>query len=250
MITNQIRDEWFSVVGGRILSRLLCAGLAALALTIGSVSARSADLGVPVAEPKVPVSFLPVPGSFYLHAGVAGVFLDAGATMTLGGAPVPGATVSVKPQMTFVVEAGYFLTSNIAISVTGGWPPRAQVHPAGTIAAFGKLGIATYGPAAATIHYHFTGMGRFQPYIGFGPTFLVSFRTQDRLIRNLELRNSIGIAAQVGFDYMINERWGFFLDVKKAYLRTVTTGNIFGVPAKAKVKLDPLVIHTGVTFRF
>jgi outer membrane protein len=148
------------------------------------------------------------------------------------------------------VEAGYYLTKNWAVSLTAGWPPRAHIHPAGSISGFGKLGIATYGPATLTVHYHFTGLGRFQPYIGAGPTFLIGIRNQDRLIQNLDLQNSIGIAGQIGFDYMLNNRWGVFLDVKKAYLRTKETGTIGGAPIIGKVKLDPLVISTGVTYRF
>lgn len=220
------------------------AAFAALALCASSFVASAAD--TPRSEPN----WLPVPHSFYIHAGIAGVSLSEGASIVLGGAPVPGGTISVKPQMTFIVELGYFITPNIAVSFTGGWPPRAQIHGAGTLAGFPKLGIATYGPMAATIHYHFSGMGRFQPYIGFGPTFLLSVRTQDRLITQAKLDNALGFAGQIGFNYMINEKWGLFFDVKKAYLRSKASGFIGAAPLSAKVKLDPLVVSTGIAYRF
>ncbi|MCC2097085.1 MAG: OmpW family protein [Hyphomicrobiales bacterium] len=189
-------------------------------------------------------------GKFYIHAGPAGLFLSESAKISVGGAPLAGANISVKPQASFVVEAGYFLNRNFAISLTGGWPPRADVMAAGTIAGAGKLGVATYGPATLTAHYHFTSFGRFQPYIGMGPTFLIPMLNQDRVVTNLELKSSIGFAVQVGFDYMFNERWGVFFDVKKAYLRSKATGLFNGAPLAAKVKFDPLVVHTGVAFRF
>lgn len=214
-----------------------------------SAGARAAD--VPAVDiPAAEINWLPTPHSFYVHAGIAGVSLSEGASFTLGGVPVPGGTIKVRPQMTFIVELGYFITPNIAVSFTGGWPPRAHIHGAGTIAALPKLGISTYGPMAATIHYHFTGMGRFQPYIGVGPTFLLALRTQDRLITQAKLDHSIGFAGQIGFNYMITEKWGLFFDVKKAYLRSNATGFIGGVPLKAKVKLDPLVVSTGIAYRF
>ncbi|MGE3246075.1 MAG: OmpW family protein [Beijerinckiaceae bacterium] len=193
---------------------------------------------------------LPAKYTFYLHAGPAGVVLSEGASMTLAGFPVAGADIKVASQMTFVVEGGFYLTDNIAVSFTGGWPPRAQIHPAGTLANVGKLGIATYGPTALTVHYHFRGFGRFQPYIGLGPVILLGLRNQDRLISNMHLNHALGFAVQVGAEYMLNERWGLFADVKKAYLRSVATGFIGGLPVKAKVKLDPLVLHTGLVYRF
>ncbi len=49
---------------------------------------------------------------------------------------------------------------------------------------------------------------------------------------------------------MINRHWGAFFDVKKAFLRTTATGDLGGVPVRAKVVLDPLVVHSGLTYRF
>jgi len=215
---------------------------AAFSSCVGSVSAAD--------NPITYVDTSPRANSFYIHAGVAGVVLSEGASMTLGGFPVAGGTISVKPQATFIVELGYFITPNIAVSFTGGWPPRAHIKGAGTAVGFPKLGIATYGPMAATIHYHFTNMGAFQPYIGVGPTFLLSVRTQDRFISQAKLEHSLGAAVQVGFNYMLNDRWGMFFDVKKAHLRSKATGFIGGAPLAAKVKLDPLVVSTGLAYRF
>jgi outer membrane protein len=60
----------------------------------------------------------------------------------------------------------------------------------------------------------------------------------------------MGVAFQVGADYMITDNWGVFVDVKKAILRTEATGFLGPAPIRADVKLDPLVLHTGVTYRF
>jgi outer membrane protein len=49
---------------------------------------------------------------------------------------------------------------------------------------------------------------------------------------------------------MFTDHWGVFFDVKKILLRTEATGFLGPAPIRADVKLDPLVLHTGVTFRF
>ncbi len=172
--------------------------------------------------------------------------------MTAGGAPVPGGDIAIrpKPHPTFAVEIGYFITPNIAVSFTGGLPPKVNIEAAGTLAGLGRLGSTTYGPMTLTVHYHFTGFGRFQPYVGFGPTFMYVFRASDGLLTDLKINHAVGFAVQAGVDVMITQNWGAFVDVKKAYLRTRATGDLGGAPIRAKVKLDPLVLHAGVTYRF
>jgi outer membrane protein len=66
----------------------------------------------------------------------------------------------------------------------------------------------------------------------------------------LEIDNAAGVALQAGADFMIDNHWGLFVDVKKAYLRTEARGFLGPAPVKADVTLDPAVVHAGVTYRF
>jgi outer membrane protein len=187
---------------------------------------------------------------FYLHGGLAEIVLDEGATIKAGGQPVAGGTISVKSQLTFAVEAGYFLNPNIAVSVTGGFPPTARIEAAGSMFGQGRIGSAVYGPATVTAHYHFDGLGALKPYIGVGPAFMLVFHEEDGLLEHLRIRNTVGFAVQAGADLMLNDHWGVFVDVKKAFLRTNAVGLLGGIPVRANVNLDPLVLQTGVTYRF
>ena len=198
-------------------------------------------------QPEEAEAFLP---RFFVHVGPGSIMLSEGAKVKMNGAIVPGASVKVDSQITAAFEAGYFFTPNIAVSLTGGFPPTIDIMGKGSIAAVGRLGKMTYGPAVMTAHYHFRNFGAFQPYVGAGPTFLINFGTKDGALANLRVANSIGFAGQIGFDYMFDQRWGMFVDVKKAFLRTTATGLLGGAPTKSAVKLDPLVVHTGVTYRF
>jgi outer membrane protein W len=47
-----------------------------------------------------------------------------------------------------------------------------------------------------------------------------------------------------------NDRWGAFIDVKKAWVGTVAKANLGPFPVKAKVKVDPVVANFGVSYRF
>lgn len=187
---------------------------------------------------------------FYLHVGPAQLDLDESAVMTAGGQPVPGGDISIEPQITAVFELGYFIRPNVAVSFTGGVPPKAEIEAAGSLEGLGKLGEITYGPAAVTAHYHFNPEGRLRPYAGGGVSFMYVFDEEDGLLTDLNVENTIGLAVQAGAEYMFTDRLGAFVDYKKAFFSSESTGNLGGAPIQADVQLDPAVVHAGLSFRF
>jgi outer membrane protein len=226
-----------------VSKRLAAIAAGALCVVVGSAYAADVPAGAPLAAEMRPPSV-------FVHIGPAAVILDESATLFAAGQKLEGANNSIKPQATVAVEAGYFLTSKFAVSFTGGLPPSAKIDGAGTMAGAGRVGATTYGPMTLTAHYHFTDLGRLQPYLGAGPAFMYVFDEKDGVMTRLDVKNAVGFALQVGADYMITESWGFFVDVKKAILRTEAKGFYGPTPVRADIKLDPLVIHGGVSLRF
>ncbi len=216
-----------------------------LSAIAGAQAASAADKPAPQALPQT----VSTP-RFFLHLGPAGLDLDEGAHIYALESRVPGGTIKIKSHLTFAFEAGIYLSPNFAISFTGGLPPNVKVEAAGTMNGMGRVGNTTYGPMTATMHYHFTNFGRFQPYIGAGPAFMYVFDEKDGIMSNLDVNNAVGFAVQAGADYMLNDTWGVFVDVKKAILRSEATGSLGPAPIKADLRLDPLVVHTGITIRF
>jgi len=222
--------------------------LAALAVNALSVVATTVNAADALRSAPVPVA-TSAP-SFFVHIGPAAVVLSESATLATEGQRLQGANISVKPQATVAVEAGYFLTSSVAVSFTGGLPPFAEIEGAGTMAGVGRVGATTYGPMTLTAHYHFTDLGRLQPYVGAGPAFMYVFDEKDGVMAHLKVENAVGFAFQIGADYMVTDRWGLFIDLKKAILRTEAKGFYGPAPIEADIKLDPLVIHGGISVRF
>lgn len=205
-----------------------------------------------VARPTVPMAApaeaaLP---SWYVHVGPAGIFYDSSAKLYAGGAQVPGATAKATDNVTGLVELGYFFNDNIAASLTVGVPPKATLTAKGTVSALGTVGKATYGPAALTVHYHLTNFGAFQPYAGLGGAYAFIFDEEDGAVTQLKVKGAPGFVLQGGFDYNLNKNWGVFVDVKKLWLAVDVEGNLGPTPVTGKVTIDPLVVHSGVTYRF
>lgn len=225
--------------------KIMCAAFA-LAGLFSAGPARAADLLFrPTLEADQPVS-----PTIFVHVGPAGILLDESAKIKAGGTRIPGASIKISPQVTAAIEAGFFITPQIAVAFTGGFPPNPVIEGSGSIAGYGKLGSIVYGPTALTAQYHLTGFGRFQPYVGVGPTYMLVFNTRDGALSDLRISPAWGVVGQVGADLMVTDRWGVFLDLKKAYLRTAAKGSLGTVPIRADVTLDPLILSGGVTYRF
>ena len=186
--------------------------VAALAVT---TRADAADL-TPTPEPLPP----PAP-IFFVHVGALGVFFQPNAQSTGGGffntVPLPGggiltgiSNVAIRPSYTLGLEAGYFITPNIAVALSAGVPPIAHLKATGlTVApAVGTnlLGSVRYGPAMLLAQYHFTNFGAFQPYLGAGAVYLLNFgNINDGLFTNEQVDQNFGFVVQAGADYMLTQ---------------------------------------------
>ncbi len=135
-----------------------------------------------------------------------------------------------------------------------------QHHITGNGALTGlDVGSAWLLPPTLTFQYHFTDFGRFQPYIGIGINYTFFFGQQPAgaptpgglQVTNLNIHNTVGGAAQVGFDYMIDKHWGINFDVKKLILRPTYDAWVNGsIPVTGTAAIDPWLFGAGITYRF
>ncbi|WP_211707767.1 OmpW/AlkL family protein [Paraburkholderia aspalathi] len=191
---------------------------------------------------------LPTSG-FFLNAGPGGVLFDAGASVKAAGVSIPGATVNVDSNATLIVSGGYHY-GPYQISVTGGFPPLTSIRGAGALAPLGLLGQARYGPLIVEGQYRFPQIGRFQPYIGGGPVFLIIFRNTDGAVHSLKVNGSTGGVVGGGFDYILSKQWSINFAVKKIFLSTSASGYLGQTPISARIRLDPVLVTLGVSRHF
>lgn len=191
---------------------------------------------------------------WFLHAGPGYLAPDESAEIQAGGQPSPGADVSLDSSTTVAVEIGRFFTPRVSASLTLGLPPREDLNGAGTLEPFGKLGELRYGPGAIAVQYHFNPSGQFNPYVGAGVALQYNFADDDAAAVDLEVENAGGPAVQVGAELMFNERFGAFVDYKKAFYGTEASGRLLTpggpVPFTADVQVDPTFLHGGLVYRF
>ena len=185
-----------------------------------------------------------------VRAGGSGIDLADGLELEFAGTPVPGADLSTKTHFTPSVQIARRVGRDFALAFTGGIPPHINIQGKGALAPFGKLAETTYGPTTLTVQYRPVHKGPVQPYVGAGAAYMIIFSTTDAAFQDVEIDNDLSPALEVGSDFMFSKRYGVFVDVKKAFLRTETRGTFGGAPVVGQVKLDPWCFSAGLVARF
>jgi outer membrane protein len=227
--------------------RLFYASVIIATLTVAPVAA--ADLAPP-AEP------LPPP-SFFVHAGAQGEFPLTNAQAT-GGGLFPTTNIAIRPVYTLALEAGYFVTPNIAIALSAGVaPPIAHFKATGfpLEAEYGTnlLGSVREGSLRLLLQYHFTQFGAIQPYLGAGGSYFLNFgNISDGILTNFSVDQNFAFILQAGTDVMLTPNWGVFIDGKKAFFSTDAQGFAFpgNIPVRAHIIIDPWIASAGITFKY
>lgn len=141
------------------------------------------------------------------------------------------------------IDLSYFITKNIAAELVLTYPQTVDITMAG--ANIGKIKAL---PPSLLVQYHFTDLGALKPYVGLGVNYTLFF-SRDNILNGAAAvdRSSVGLAAQVGFDYMFNKNWGLNLDVK--YIQMETDVSLSGSKI-GTLNLSPITAGVGVSYRF
>ena len=221
---------------------------AAAVFGAAALPAIAADLSQRAAAPA-PMMTYETFDPWMIRVRALGVLPDGESKVSVGGAP---SVNGLKVSNTFVpeVDITYFFTKNIAVEAICCVSPH-KIKGSKALAGVGEIGAALLFPPTIMLQYHFTNFGAFKPYVGVGVNWTHFFRTDATApFSNLKIDDSFGVAAQVGFDYMINRNWGINVDVKRIMIRPDATVRLGLVPITAKVHIDPWVVGVGVTYRF
>ena len=185
-----------------------------------------------------------------VQVGPASLSLADDAVLKVGGQVLPGAEVKTESQYTPTITVARYIADEFAVSLTVGPPPRAEIDASGTLNGMGRLANVDYGPAALTLQYHPFRGKRVDPYIGAGFAYMLVTNTQDSIFQGVEVENDLGASLQAGVNFAMNDRYGVYVDVKKAFLTTQATGTFNGLDAVADVVMDPLVVSAGASLSF
>ncbi|AHC38139.1 outer membrane protein OmpW [Pseudomonas fluorescens] len=215
-----------------------------------------------------PVAHAHEAGDILVRAGAITVNpkADSGSVKVDQG-PLAGTNLGGKATMDSDTQLGlnfaYMFTSHWGIELLAATPFEHDVKLKNTAlsAANGKLGTLKHlPPTLSVVYYPLDSKSAFQPYVGAGINYTwiydehVSSGAQQAGFSNFKADNSWGWAAQIGADYMINDKWMINGQVRYIDISTTATvennGVAPGTRAKVDVDVDPLVYMVGIGYKF
>jgi outer membrane protein len=190
-------------------------------------------------------------GAWFLKVGATRLSLSDKLNLSVGGTPFAGAKLNTDSQYTPSIQLGWNFYDHFAAVLTAGLPPTVDASGGGTATSLGKLSQVTYGPSALVIEYRPLTEGFFRPYIGAGGSYMIVFKSTDAgVLAKTHMTNDLAPVLEAGADFMVTDRFGFYAEVKKAWLETRTTGTLFGAPVVGMAPIHPLVASVGTVFQF
>lgn len=160
---------------------------------------------------------------------------------------VPSDAIHVERRVIPEVDLSYFITKNIAAELVLTYPQKHDVSLMGA-----NIGSFKHLPPTLTVQYHFQPDAKFRPYVGAGVNYtrISSVDLNVPGVGKLDLENdSWGGALQIGFDWMLDNRWSLNVDVKKVWIGSDVSLKATGLNV-SNVSVDPVLFGVGVGYRF
>lgn len=184
---------------------------------------------------------------------------ESSSNIVVGGTDL-GVDLSVNDNTQLGLNIAYFVTDKINIEVLAATPFEHEVDfgvsdPLGT---GNQLGEIKHLPPTVTVNYYPNdGSSKFQPYVGVGFNYTVFFdeeftsANEAAGLGDLSLEDSFGLAAQVGIDYMIDEKWFANGSIRWIDIDTEASFNLNGTSGSVNsIEIDPWVYTISVGYLF
>lgn len=182
-----------------------------------------------------------------------GVYTDFGG---LGSTPLEA---GVGNDTQLGLNLVYFVTPRVAVELLAATPFKHDLtlHKDVTGLGNGALGETKHLPPTLSVLYYFNSPeSALQPYAGVGVNYTVFFEDHFTSHRrgqgfsDLQLDNSFGLAAQVGFDYQLDEHWMVNGSVRYIDIDTTANFKLGGADSHVDVSVDPIVSSLMLGYKF
>ncbi len=154
--------------------------------------------------------------------------------------------VSVEAGTQAFINGVYMLRKNIGVELLASLPFKHDIELKSDGSQVGEV---QHLPPTLSLQYYFTPDSNIRPYVGAGLNYTLFFSedTSGALAgTDLSLDNSFGLAAQLGVDVDINDKWFVNADVR--YINIETTADT--AVGEIDVDINPWVFSLGVGLSF
>lgn len=193
-------------------------------------------------------------GDFIARVGIANVSPDESTSNVFVGGADQGVSLEIGNDTQLGLNFAYFLTDRINVEVLAATPFTHDV----SFNNGARLGEVTHLPPTVSVNYYLNApSSAFQPYAGIGLNYTFIFDEEFSAaneaagLSDLSLDNSFGLAAQIGADYMIDEKW--FINAAVRWI-DIDTEATFSAGADRgsvnSIQIDPMVYMASIGYKF
>ncbi|MFF7063494.1 OmpW family outer membrane protein [Pseudomonas sp. NPDC008258] len=202
-------------------------------------------------------------GDMILRAGaITTAPNESSGDLKFDGNKVSGTKATLDSDTQLGLTFAYMLTDHIGLELLAATPFKHTVGVKGLGGGLdGKLAdIKQLPPTLSLQYYPMEPNSRFQPYAGVGINYTLFFdedlssARKQQGFSNLKLQDSVGIAGQLGMDYMLTEN--LLVNASVWYVDIDTKASVNGPTAlgysktKVDVDVDPWVYMVGLGYKF
>ena len=208
-----------------------------------------------------PAAFAHQAGDIIVRAGAATVDPqeDSSRISTTETGKINGTSAGVGSSTQLGLTGTYMITDNVGIELLAATPFSHDISVKGLGAGIdGSFADVKQLPPTLSLQYYpMESSSAFQPYVGAGLNYTLFFseeltsRQEANGFSGLSLDNSVGLAFQLGADYMLTDN--ILLNAAVWYIDIDTTAtathNALG-KVKVDVDVDPFVYMVGLGYKF
>ena len=154
------------------------------------------------------------------------------------------------------VGLNYFLSDRVSVEAkAAALRSNLQVQVSGSdFRAIADLGRAQIYPLSAVLQWHLVEHGSVRPYLGAGVTHVI-LKNINRQIGNtgangIHFKDPTGLVIDGGLEIKVSPRWSIVGDARYIPVETRSRATFPGTLSASDIRVRPLIISTGLSWRF
>jgi outer membrane protein W len=152
------------------------------------------------------------------------------------------------------IGVNFFMTDRVSMETkVAALESRMRVRTIGSdFITTANLGRAKIYPVSAILQWHVSGHGTIRPYLGAGIAHVILQNINHSVSSFSEIRfkDPTGLVVDGGLEFNLGKRWGIFGDARYIPVETKSAATFVGTSASVKMNVRPLIVSTGLAWRF
>lgn len=151
------------------------------------------------------------------------------------------------------------ITDHIDVEVAAGLPPQHNVYGRGFLAPYGVIAKVKQRAPTVFANYNFGAPeDKLRPFVGLGVNYTQFFDATATASNNIasggptkiDLKESFGLAGQMGISYKLADRWSLSTSLATAKVKTNLTATTGSIERKTTIDFRPVVFSMCVGYSF